>query len=238
MGSVASPGRGSSKAAHMLLLRSNWTTWREGSGGGRKRGGGSRPYPPLPPLLGAAGHREPHSALWGDLPRRGRTHRPGLGASSRSCPPCTGWTGAAAASLTAGPRDALSPPGGQGSPRPGAPASVPHAPGCSSPHHSDRAGLPGAEGCGPRQMGCSPPSLPSAPASWAPSGPATPRSAAAACLGAGGVGGRWEPALDPAPDPGLQDADPRKTRLDTDRDSGLDPPLWDRLGLEGLHPRP
>jgi hypothetical protein len=39
----------------------------------------------------------------GDLPRRGRTHRPGPGASSPSCPPCTGWTGAAAASQTAGP---------------------------------------------------------------------------------------------------------------------------------------
>ena len=30
LGSVVSPGRGSSKAVHMLLLRSNWTTWREG----------------------------------------------------------------------------------------------------------------------------------------------------------------------------------------------------------------
>lgn len=32
LGSVVSPGRGSSKAAHMLLLSSSWTTWKEGSG--------------------------------------------------------------------------------------------------------------------------------------------------------------------------------------------------------------
>lgn len=31
LGSVVSPGRGSSKAAHMLLLRSSWTTLMEGS---------------------------------------------------------------------------------------------------------------------------------------------------------------------------------------------------------------
>lgn len=31
LGSVVSPGRGSSKAVHMLLLRSSWTTLKEGS---------------------------------------------------------------------------------------------------------------------------------------------------------------------------------------------------------------
>lgn len=60
----------------------------------------------------------------------------------------------------------------------------------TSPRHSDRAGLPGGGGCGPRPMGCSPPSPPLAPASWAPSDPARPHSAVAACLGAGR--GHWE----------------------------------------------
>lgn len=31
LGSVVSPGRGSSKAVHMLLLRSSWTTLKKGS---------------------------------------------------------------------------------------------------------------------------------------------------------------------------------------------------------------
>lgn len=71
LGSVASPGRGSSKAAHMLLLRSNWTTWREGSGGAGSGVGGHGCAPPLPPLLGAAGaHRAPLRPLGRLTPTR------------------------------------------------------------------------------------------------------------------------------------------------------------------------
>lgn len=42
----------------------------------------------------------PPKFLREDLPQLGRTHKPGQGASSQSCPPCRGWTDAAAASPT------------------------------------------------------------------------------------------------------------------------------------------
>lgn len=186
LGSVVSPGRGSSKAAHMLLFRSSWTTLRRGQRrGARTWGGRLQACLPSPTPGGKTEQMESHPALWGHLPRRGRTHKPGPGASSPSCPPCTDWTGAVAAFRTVGPQGAVSLEGGRwaGTARARAlPTPTLRRP---LPHHSDRAGLPGAEGCGPRQTGCSPPSPPSAPASWAPSGPARPHSAVAACLGVG-----------------------------------------------------
>lgn len=214
MGSVASPGRGSSKAAHMLLLRSNWTTLREGpeKGGPGSGAEGHGGVSPLPPLLGGSGGRpsptQPSERLTPTRPNsqaRSRGVFPELstmhgldwccssisdyGATARGQHPRWRW----------GPcRPGTLPPGG-----------------CPLPRRSGRAGLPGAEGCGPRPTGCSPLSPPSAPASWAPSAPARPHSAAAACLGTGGgSGGRWELALDPAPTPGLQGAEPRTSPLD------------------------
>lgn len=51
------------------------------------------------------------SQLLGDLPQRGRTHRPSPEVSCPSCLPCTGWTGAAGASQTAGPTGHSQPQG-------------------------------------------------------------------------------------------------------------------------------
>ena len=181
------------------------------SRGPKKRGGG--------PQEKKTEQMESHSAPRGDLPRRGQTRRPGPGASCPSCPPCRGWTGAAAAFRTAGATGTVRPGGSVRLLLPQAPC---RPQGQSLPHHSDRAGPPSAGGCGPRRTGCSPLSPPSAPASWAPSGPARPRSAEAAGLG-GVDGGSWELELDPDPDPNpdLQDADPTRSCLNPDQDPRL-----------------
>lgn len=216
MGSVASPGRGSSKAAHMLLLRSSWTTLK---GDPEMGWGGCRCDPPTP-TTGENGADGAPLRPWADLPRHGRTHRRGPGVSSPSCPPCTGWTGAGAASQTVGTKGAVGPEAG-GTRCPRRPVGR-----GALPRRSAHAGPPSAGGCGLHPTGCSLPSPPSAPASWAPSGPARPHSAAAACLGEGR--GRWEPASDPEPSPALQD-----TESMPGQDPGLTLQLRDPPGPPG-----
>lgn len=58
LGSVASPGLGSSSAAHMLLFRSSWTTWL--SKHRRSRAArAAQPPPPLPALPSSSSRRSP-----------------------------------------------------------------------------------------------------------------------------------------------------------------------------------
>lgn len=87
-GSVVSPFLGSSKAAHILLDSSSWTTCR------RTRPSGLFPHYRL---LTEGEEKINESAF---LPRLCQTRMPGPEASSLHCPRCTGWTGAAAASQT------------------------------------------------------------------------------------------------------------------------------------------